>query len=167
VTASPSIPAPTFAQLWRRPTLLLAFGFGAGLSPKAPGTAGSLVALPLYVLLVPLSLTAYAALLAVLFLAGVWITAQAEAAIATHDHPGIVWDEIVGQLVALTLAPASLVSLLLGFALFRLFDIWKPFPIRWLNNHVQGGWGIMLDDLAAGIAAALCLHGILKLWTPN
>ena len=84
-----------------------------------------------------------------------------------HDHPGIVWDEIVGQLVALTLAPVSLVSLLLGFALFRLFDIWKPFPIRWLNNNVKGGWGIMLDDLAAGIVAALCLHGILMLWTPN
>lgn len=154
-------------MLWRRPTLLLAFGFGSGLSPRAPGTAGSLVALPLYVLLAPLPLTLYAVLLAVLFLAGVWVTAQAETALAIHDHPGIVWDEIVGQLVALTLAPVSIVALLLGFALFRLFDIWKPFPIRWLNNHVLGGWGIMLDDLAAGIAAALCLHGILRLWTLN
>lgn len=154
-------------MIWRRPALLLAFGFGSGLIPRAPGTAGSFVALPLYVLLAPLPITMYVALLVLLLLAGVWITAQAETTLATHDHPGIVWDEIVGQLISLTLAPVSFMSLLLGFALFRLFDIWKPFPIRWLNNNVKGGWGIMLDDVAAGIAAALCLHGILRLWTPN
>lgn len=157
---------PTLAQIWRQPTLLLAFGFGAGLSPKAPGTVGSLVALPLYLLLVPLPLPLYGACLAILFIAGVWITAQAEQR-TSHDHPGIVWDEIVGQLVALTLAPVNLFALLVGFALFRLFDIWKPQPIRWLNDNIRGGWGIMLDDLAAGIAAALCLHGILFLWMPN
>ena len=166
VPPNPSMPALRFAQLCRRPVLFLSFGFGAGLSPKGPGTAGSLVALPLYVLLAPMSLTAYAALLAVLFLAGIWITAQAETELATPDHPGIVWDEIVGQLVALTLAPVNITALLFGFALFRLFDIWKPFPISWLNRHVHGGWGIMLDDLAAGIAACLCLHGVL-LWIPN
>lgn len=153
-------------MLWRQPALLFAFGFGAGLSPKAPGTAGSLVALPLYLLLASLPLSVYVGLLALLFLFGVWITALAETALASHDHPGIVWDEIVGQLVTLTLAPVSVTAMLLGFALFRLFDIWKPFPIRWLNNNVKGGWGIMLDDLAAGIVACLCLHGILR-WIPN
>ena len=166
VTANSPLSTPTFATIWRRPALLLAFGFGSGLSPRAPGTAGSLVALPLYVLLAAMPLGVYVVTLAGLFALGVWITAQAESALATHDHPGIVWDEVVGQLVALTLAPVSITALLLGFALFRLFDIWKPFPISWLNNNVKGGWGIMLDDLAAGIAACLCLHGVL-LWMPN
>ncbi len=155
---------PTFAALWRNPAHLLAFGFGAGLSPRAPGTLGSLVALPLYMVLAPLAVSYYLLLLAVLLAFGVWLTAQAERDFGVHDHPGIVWDEIVGQLLALTLAPVSVVWLLAGFGLFRLFDIWKPFPIRWLNNHVPGGWGIMLDDVAAGVAAAACLHGLLWLY---
>jgi phosphatidylglycerophosphatase A len=152
---------PTFTALWRNPVHVLAFGFGAGLSPWAPGTLGSLVALPLYLVLAPLAVSYYLLLLAALLVLGVWLTAQAERDFGVHDHPGIVWDEIVGQLLALTLAPVSAVWLLTGFGLFRLFDIWKPFPIRWLNNHVPGGWGIMLDDVAAGVAAAACLQGLL------
>lgn len=158
---------PGFSTLWRRPVQLLAFGFGAGLAPRAPGTVGSLVALPVYLLLSPLSLPVYLALVVGLFVLGVWVTGRAEREIGVHDHPGIVFDEIVGQLAALTLAPVNVVVLLLGFGFFRLFDIWKPFPISWLNDRVRGGWGIMVDDLAAGIAAALCLRGVLTLWTPN
>lgn len=155
---------PSWVALWRRPAQLLAFGFGAGLAPKAPGTAGSLVALPLYLLLAPLPAPAYLLLMAVLFLLGVWVTGRCERELGRHDHPGIVWDEIVGQLVTLFLAPVSGLWLLAGFGLFRLFDIWKPWPIRWLNARVSGGWGIMLDDLAAGIAAAACLQGLIALY---
>lgn len=158
---------PGLSVLWRHPVQLLAFGFGAGLAPRAPGTLGSLVALPVYLLLSPLDVPAYLALVAALFALGVWVTGRAEREIGVHDHPGIVFDEIVGQLMALTLAPVSVVALLLGFGFFRLFDIWKPFPISWLNDRVPGGWGIMIDDLVAGIAAALCLHGVLALWTLN
>ena len=152
---------PTFASLLRNPVHAAAFGFGAGLAPIAPGTIGSLVALPLYWLLAPLAAPVYIALLAMLFLLGVWVTARTEHDLGVHDHSGIVLDEIVGQLVALFLVPLNLVWMLLGFGLFRLFDIWKPWPIRWLNDRMPGGWGIMLDDLAAGVAAALCLHGLM------
>jgi phosphatidylglycerophosphatase A len=155
---------PTLAALLRQPSHALAFGLGAGLAPRAPGTVGSLVALPLYLLLAPLALPFYLALLAGLLLLGVWVTARTERDLGVHDHPGIVFDEIVGQLAALTLAPLNIVWLLAGFGLFRLFDIWKPGPIRWLNNRVPGGWGIMLDDLAAGLAAAASLHGLMYLY---
>jgi phosphatidylglycerophosphatase A len=155
---------PSFFGLLRSPILFVSFGFGSGLSPKAPGTVGSLVALPLYVLLAPLPLPAWVVLLAVLFAFGVWVTGRAEQMIGVHDHSGIVWDEIVGQLVTFTLVPVSLPWLLAGFALFRLFDIWKPWPISWLNARVSGGWGIMLDDLAAGLAAAFCLQLLMAFY---
>jgi phosphatidylglycerophosphatase A len=157
-------PTPTFAALMRRPVHALAFGFGAGLAPRAPGTAGSLLALPVYLLLAPLAAPLYLALLAILLLLGVWATGRCERELGVHDHPGIVFDEIVGQLIALFLAPTQWTWLLIGFGLFRLFDIWKPWPIRWLNRRVAGGWGIMLDDVAAGIAAVLCLQGLIVLY---
>lgn len=136
-----------------------AFGGGAGLVPRGPGTAGSLVALPIYYFLfASLAAPAYLLLVAALFLFGVWVCDRTERDLGVHDHSGIVWDEIVGQLVALFMAPAGWLWLLVGFGLFRLFDIWKPFPISWLNAHVKRGWGIMLDDLAAGIAAAAILQ---------
>lgn len=155
---------PSFAGLLRSPTQLISFGFGAGLSPRAPGTVGSLVTVPVYLLLAPLPPAIYLGVVAALFALGVWATARAERALGEHDHPGIVWDEVVGQLMALFLAPASFLWLAAGFLLFRLFDIWKPGPIRWLNDRLTGGWGIMTDDLAAGIAAAACLHGLLWLY---
>jgi phosphatidylglycerophosphatase A len=153
-----------FLELLRHPPHFLAFGGGAGLSPKAPGTAGSLVAVPLYIALAPLPPLIYLLLVLALAGLGVWACARTERDLGVHDHPGIVWDEIVGMLVALFHAPVSWVWLLLGFALFRLFDIWKPFPIRWLNDNVKGGWGIMLDDLAAGIVAAACLQGLIRIY---
>jgi len=103
-------------------------------------------------------------ILAALFLLGVWACARTERDLGVHDHPGIVWDEIVGMLVTLFLAPAGWAWLLIGFGLFRLFDIWKPYPISWLNDHVKGGWGIMLDDLAAGMAAAASLQALAWLY---
>jgi phosphatidylglycerophosphatase A len=156
-------PRPSFRDLVRHPAHWFAFGGGAGLVPKGPGTAGSLVALPIYFFLfASLSAATYILLVAVLFLFGVWVCGRAERDLGVHDHSGIVWDEIVGQLVALFMLPSGWLWMLIGFGLFRLFDIWKPFPIRWLNAHVRGGWGIMLDDLAAGIAAAVILQVIAR-----
>jgi len=156
-------PQPTLASLLRNPVQALAFGLGSGLVPRAPGTAGSLVALPLYWWWSSLAAPAYLMLVSMLFFAGVWITSRTERDLGVHDHSGIVLDEIVGQLVTLFLAPLNVWWLLIGFGLFRLFDIWKPGPIRWLNNRVTGGWGIMLDDLAAGVVAAACLQGLVFL----
>ena len=154
-------PRPTFLALLRHPSHFIAFGGGAGLSPRAPGTVGSLVGLPLYLLLAPLAPVTYVLLVLALFALGVWASARTERDLGVHDHPGIVWDEVVGMLVTLFQAPLAWPWLLAGFALFRLFDIWKPFPIGWLNARLKGGWGIMLDDLAAGVGAAACLQGLV------
>jgi phosphatidylglycerophosphatase A len=139
----------------RDPVLFLAFGFGAGLAPKAPGTAGTLVALPLYLWLSQFSQPVYLAALILAILAGIWICGSASARLGTHDHPGIVWDEIAGYLVTMIPASGSWISLLAGFVLFRLFDIWKPWPIGIADRNISGGAGIMLDDLLAGIPAAV------------
>lgn len=128
----------------------IAFGFGAGLAPQAPGTFGTLAAVPLYWLLSPLPLGAYLLVLAALFGLGIWACGRTARDLGGQDPGAIVWDEVVGYLAAMTAAPAGWPSVLAGFVLFRLFDIWKPWPIRWLDQHVKGGLGIMLDDLAAG-----------------
>jgi phosphatidylglycerophosphatase A len=145
---------------WRNPAHLLAFGLGAGAAPKAPGTAGTLVAVPLYLLVSGLPLWGYLAITVAAFLAGIWICGRTAEDLGTHDHPGIVWDEVVGFLVTMTAAPAGWAWLVAGFALFRGFDILKPWPIHWLDARVGGGLGIMLDDLAAGLFAFAVLQGI-------
>ncbi len=146
---------------WRDPVQLAACGFGSGLAPVAPGTFGTLVALPLWWLLQPLPLAAYLAVVALLAGVGVWLCGRAAAALGVHDHPAIVWDEIVGYLVAMTAAPAGWLPMLLGFALFRAFDILKPWPIRTVDRRVHGGLGIMLDDLLAGAFAGVVLQVVL------
>jgi phosphatidylglycerophosphatase A len=136
---------------WRNPVHLLAFGLGSGAAPKAPGTVGTLAAVPLYLLLEPLPPIGYLTVVAVLFLFGVWLCDRTSSDLGVHDHPGIVWDEWVGLLVTLWLVPPGWLWLFAGFLLFRLFDIWKPWPIGWLDRKVEGGLGIMLDDLLAGL----------------
>jgi len=143
------------------PLDFLALGFGSGLLPKAPGTAGTLAAIPVYLLLQALALPVYLVVAGVLFVAGIGLCARTARRLGVHDHPGIVWDEIVGYLVTMTQAPPGWLWVLLGFALFRLFDVLKPWPIRWLDRRVHGGFGIMLDDLVAGIFAAAVLQGIV------
>lgn len=145
---------------WRRIVHFFAFGFGAGRLPKAPGTFGTLVAVPIYLLMQPLAPWLYAAVVLALFGAGVWVCAQTERDLGVHDHPGIVWDEIVGYLVTMFLAPAGWVWIALGFALFRLFDVWKPFPIRQIERRVRGGLGNMLDDVLAGVLAGVALQAM-------
>lgn len=146
-----------------RPVHLLASGFGSGLAPRAPGTAGTLAAVPVYLLLQPLSPIAYLLLLVLLFGLGVWACGRVAAELGVHDHGAIVWDEWVGFLFALWLAPPGWGWLLGGFVLFRLFDIFKPWPIGWLDRRLSGGFGIMADDLAAGLFAFLLLQ-LATLW---
>lgn len=148
---------PTFRSLLRHPVHLLAFGFGSGLAPRAPGTFGTLVAVPLFLLLSQGPLLFYLGFLLVAFVAGVFWCGRTARELGVHDHPGIVWDEVVGFLVTMLAAPAGWPWLVAGFVLFRLFDILKPWPIRWADRRVQGGLGIMLDDVLAGIGAALVL----------
>lgn len=154
----------------RDPLQLLAFGFGSGLAPKAPGTFGSLAALALFPLLALLPLPAYLAVLVAASVGGVWICAHAAHALDVHDDGRIVWDEFAGQwLTLLPLLPVAawdgttLLALAAGFGLFRLFDIAKPWPIGYFDRSVPGGFGIMLDDLIAGALAALLLWGGLRL----
>ena len=142
--------------------MFIATGAGSGYLPKAPGTWGTLVGLLLWWPLAGLSLTAYLATVAVLFIVGVASAGAAEKILDRGDPGVVVIDEIVGALIALAAVPLHPVAALAGFALFRLFDIAKPFPVGWVDRHLHGGLGIMLDDVAAGLYALLVLH--LGLW---
>ncbi len=144
-------------KVLRDPVNLLAFGLGAGLSPIAPGTAGSLVGLALAWGTMELPMTARLLVAIALIVSGVWICGESARRMAHHDHPGIVWDEIAGIYAALLVAPPSIWAWGLGFGLFRLFDVWKPWPIRDLDHRLKGGLGIMLDDLVAALYTALML----------
>jgi len=143
---------------WRRLHHWLAYGFGSGLSPWAPGTAGTIAAVPLYLLVRPLPLPWYLGLLVLVFVVGIWACDKAARELGVHDPTAIVWDEVVGFLVAMTAAPPGWRWVLAGFVLFRLFDILKPWPIHVLDRQVQGGLGIMLDDLLAGIIVWVLLQ---------
>lgn len=150
------------ASVWRNPWHFLAFGCGSGAAPLAPGTFGTLAAVPLYLLLEDVAPPLYLLAVAAMFVFGVWLCGRTAHDIGVHDHAGIVWDEIVGYLVTMLYAPAGWPWVVAGFALFRLFDIWKPWPIRLIDRRVRGGTGIMLDDLIAGIYAALVLMVLVR-----
>ena len=142
------------------PVHLLAFGFGAGLSPKAPGTAGTLVAVPMAVALLQLPVLWRLLPVAIVCLVGVWLCDRSSRALGVYDHPGIVWDEIAGYLLTVMIFPLDLITLGGGFVLFRAFDILKPPPIRQADQHLTGGLGIMLDDLIAALFAGICLAAL-------
>lgn len=156
----PPIPA---RLIFTDPYCFLAFGFGSGLAPVAPGTFGTLAALPVYALLAGLSVPVYIALVVALLVVGVRICQRCEARLAVHDHSGIVWDEIVGYLITMVGVPFSWKAAVLGFVLFRVFDVLKPWPISRLDRSVPGGLGVMVDDALAGVFAAVCLR-VLWLW---
>ena len=145
------------------PIHLLAFGFGAGLSPKAPGTMGTVVAVFIYLVLPNMPPIIYAGLILLSFVFGIWICGKTAEDLGVHDHGGIVWDEFVGYWITMFMAPSGLFWVLLGFVLFRLLDIFKPWPIKWADKELAGGLGIMLDDVLAGIMAALCMHALVVL----
>ncbi|GAA5142199.1 phosphatidylglycerophosphatase A family protein [Thalassotalea piscium] len=140
------------------PVQFLALGFGSGLAPKAPGTFGTLAAIPLFYLMSDLSVITYAAIVLFLAVIGIYICGKGAKHMGVHDHPAIVWDEIVGYLITMFMIPWSWHSVLVGFILFRIFDIFKPWPISYLDKHCHGGFGIMIDDIAAGIASLVCMH---------
>jgi len=145
--------------LLRHPAHFLAFGLGSGLSPFAPGTAGSLLAIPLYLLLAwAVPMPWLLGVVAVAFLAGIWFCDVAGKSLGVADHGGIVWDEIVAMWLILAFTPMTLWWYGAAFALFRLFDIWKPFPIGYFDRHTHGGFGVMLDDLLAAIYAMGIIH---------
>lgn len=136
----------------------LAFGFGSGLIRKAPGTWGTLAALPFIFLWQFLPWPAYLLLLLLSFLLGVYVCESATRKLGVHDHGGIVWDEFVGLWLTFFMVDLSWQSIAMGFVLFRFFDILKPFPIKWLDKKVKGGFGIMIDDVLAGVFAAVVLQ---------
>ena len=144
------------------PVHFLAFGFGSGLAPKAPGTFGSIVGLIFVWFMLPLSPVYYIALTVIFLVFGIWLCGASSDSLGVHDHSGIVWDEIVGMLITCFLIPAGWLWLLLGFVLFRIFDIVKPWPISWLDKKVHGGFGIMIDDVIAGLFALACLQVISR-----
>jgi phosphatidylglycerophosphatase A len=139
----------------RQPMQFLALGFGSGLAPKAPGTFGTLAAIPLFLLLTMLMPTPlpYAIAVIVMGLAGIYICGKAADDVGVHDHPAIVWDEFVGFFITMFMVPVSWQSILVGFILFRMFDIFKPWPISFIDKNMTGGAGIMFDDVLAGFFA--------------
>lgn len=151
--------------VFRNPRHFLAFGMGAGLARRAPGTWGTLAACPWCVLAWwGLPVWAYGALLLAAALVGVWLCDTVARDLRVHDHGGIVWDEWVGYGLGLFALPPAWYWPLAAFALFRLLDIAKPWPIRWCDRHVHGGVGIMLDDILAGVLAAAVLHAVRVGW---
>ena len=144
--------------LTRHPAHFIALGFGSGLFPKAPGTAGSLVAYPIFFLLFGgLALWVQIAVVAILFALGVWACAVTGRDLGIVDHGGIVWDEIVAMLLVLVFTPFGWAWYGLAFALFRVMDIWKPFPIRSADRKIKNGFGVMFDDLLAAMYAIAIL----------
>ncbi len=149
---------PVRPKPFRSLTQFLAFGFGSGLSPRAPGTAGTVAAIPLFLLMSQLNLPLYSGLVLLGAALGIYLCDVASKELGVHDHPGIVWDEFVGYWITMWALPASWQTVVAGFLVFRVFDVAKPWPIRWLDKHVQGGFGIMVDDMLAGVFGCVVMH---------
>lgn len=141
----------------RDPGHLLAFGLGLGLAPVAPGTFGTLLGIPVALALAQVGQAGALAGTALLFAAGVWLCDRSARLLGVHDHPGIVWDEVVGYAIAVLFVPAAWPWWLAAFLIFRLFDILKPWPIREIDHSLRGGLGTMLDDAVAGLFTGLAL----------
>jgi phosphatidylglycerophosphatase A len=154
------IPIP--AASLRDPVHLLALGFGSGLAPVAPGTFGSLVGLLFGLAVAPFGFWFALAVTIVVTVAGIWICGESARKLGVHDHSAIVWDEVAGMMLTLLAAPATWWGIAIAFGLFRLFDVWKPWPIREIDHGMRGGLGIMLDDVMAALMAAVLLLLIKK-----
>lgn len=145
----------------KNPVHFLALGFGSGLLKPAPGTWGTLIAIPIYYLMavnLQMSLDSYLLVVISSFAVGVYICGKAASDVGEHDHSAIVWDEIVGFLITMLAVSPTIINIAIGFILFRVFDIVKPWPIRTIDRSVSGGFGIMVDDVIAGFAACAILH---------
>jgi len=160
LTTLPKPYAPDTKFLLSRPSHFLALGFGSGLSPKAPGTLGTLVALPIFAALLWTPELVHYTTIVVLFIVGIPICSTAGKSMGVSDHGSIVWDEIVAMLLVLEFTPLAWTWWVAAFALFRLFDIRKPFPIRQCDAQLKGGFGVMFDDLLAAIYAIASLKAL-------
>ncbi len=143
------------AGFLKKPAHLIASGFGIGFVRIAPGTFGTLIGVGLYLGMVQLPILWYGFAVILLFLFGIVVCERTTAVFGVHDHPSIVWDEVVGYLITMTAVPPRWIWVAVGFALFRVFDILKPWPVRAIDRHVGGGFGIMLDDALAGAYASI------------
>ena len=146
------LPRPRSALHW------VAFGAGTGLAPRAPGTAGTAVAIPIYAILATQPVGLYLLAVALIAAAGILVCGRTARDLGVHDHPGIVLDEIAGFLVTMTALPFDWPWIAAGFAAFRILDVAKPWPVSLADRKVGGGLGIMLDDLLAGALACATLH---------
>jgi phosphatidylglycerophosphatase A len=152
-------------KVFQDPTYFIAFGFGSGLMPIAPGTWGTAAAIPLYLLIANFSWPIYLFLTIAAFFIGVKVCDKVSQELGVYDYSGIVWDEVVGYLLTMFLAPLNFIWLIMGFVLFRVFDIWKPGPIRFIEKRVQGGLGVMLDDVLAAIPAWVIMQLLIWVFT--
>lgn len=150
----------------RQPVNFLAFGFGSGLSPIAPGTFGTVAGVPIYLLLCMCPFSVYMVFLAASMILGIWICGESSRNIGVHDHSGIVWDEITGFLFTMVPFVPSVDSVVAGFMAFRLFDVIKPWPISWFDRRIHGGFGIMFDDVIAAVFSMILLV-IISLFGPD
>lgn len=160
---------PNTKLLFAHPAHFFGLGFGSGLAPKAPGTFGTLVAFPLFWLISSYNLNVKLAIIATLFIVGIYVCDKTGKALGVADHGAIVWDEIVAMLLVLCFTPMHYFWYLLAFALFRLFDIWKPYPICIMDAKLKNGFGVMFDDVLAAIYAIFVLKLIAlplaEIWT--
>ncbi|MEW6994547.1 phosphatidylglycerophosphatase A [Colwelliaceae bacterium MEBiC 14330] len=140
------------------PIQFLALGFGSGLAPKAPGTFGTLAAIPLFFLMSALTPLYYALVVVLVCISGVYICGKAARDVGVHDHGAIVWDEFAGFFITMFMIPVTWQSVCVGFILFRIFDIAKPWPISVADKNLTGGFGIMFDDILAGLLALAIMH---------
>lgn len=149
---------PIPQSVWQNPWHFIAFGFGSGALPVAPGTFGTLLAIPFYLAIAHLSHGVYLAIVLITIIASIWLCEKVSREIHIHDHQGMCIDEFVGYLVTMYAAPHGFKWVLIGFLLFRLFDIWKPQPIKYMDEKIPGGAGMILDDVAAGVYSCIIIH---------
>lgn len=151
----------SFQSVWRNPIHFVACGFGVGTLPWMPGTFGTIVGVVLYLMLAKLSLIPYLLITFILLVAGVYLCGRVNRDFGTDDHPAAVWDEIASFPVVMIAIPCQWYFILIGFILFRIFDIWKPWPIRWVDKNIHGGIGVMLDDVIAALFSWVILYLIV------
>jgi phosphatidylglycerophosphatase A len=157
----PNTNPPNVRFLLQHPAHFFGLGFGSGLAPTAPGTFGTLVGFPLFWLISVYALSTQLIIIFTLFLIGIYFCGVTGKAIGVSDHGGIVWDEIVAMMLVLAFTPNQWQYWLAAFILFRLFDIWKPYPIRQFDAKLKNGFGVMFDDLLAAIYAIICVQALV------
>lgn len=143
---------------WTNPLHFITFGFGSGTMPYAPGTFGTLACIPFYLLFQGMIWWQYLIVTIIVALIGIYLCGRTCKEIGVHDHPGTVFDEFVGFFVTMLFAPVGWVWIVVGFVLFRFFDICKPWPIKWLDQNIHGGLGVVLDDIVAGVFAMVIMQ---------